>query len=203
MSFASKLCHICLHIFFLETCIVLTLTFDILMQLLTAISTIDDLNYPEKTETYYIVNAPYVFSACWKVVRPLLQERTRRKIQVLQGCGRAELLKIMDDSSLPHFCRKECSASSQHSGNRITDNCYSLDHVYHQEVYNYIKQQAALLESVSPMKQGSVHVDVPEPDPEDAKIAKTIECELHRLRNLNGLFDSLNGIKDNGNRKCD
>jgi hypothetical protein len=27
----------------------------------TIISTVDDLNYPEKTETYYIVNAPYVF----------------------------------------------------------------------------------------------------------------------------------------------
>jgi hypothetical protein len=35
--------------------------------MLTMITTVDDLNYPEKTETYYIVNAPYVFSACWKV----------------------------------------------------------------------------------------------------------------------------------------
>uniref|UniRef100_A0A0R0DNF0 CRAL-TRIO domain-containing protein n=1 Tax=Glycine max TaxID=3847 RepID=A0A0R0DNF0_SOYBN len=64
------------------------------LRLLTAISTIDDLNYPEKTDTYYIVNVPYVFSACWKVVKPLLQERTRRKIQVLQGCGKEELLKV-------------------------------------------------------------------------------------------------------------
>lgn len=38
-----------------------------LMQLVTIISTIDDLNYPEKTNTYYVVNAPYIFSACWKV----------------------------------------------------------------------------------------------------------------------------------------
>ena len=37
------------------------------MQLVTIISTIDDLNYPEKTNTYYVVNAPYIFSACWKV----------------------------------------------------------------------------------------------------------------------------------------
>jgi hypothetical protein len=37
------------------------------LQIVTAISTVDDLNYPEKTETYYIVNAPYIFSACWKV----------------------------------------------------------------------------------------------------------------------------------------
>lgn len=34
---------------------------------MTIISTIDDLNYPEKTDTYYIVNAPYIFAACWKV----------------------------------------------------------------------------------------------------------------------------------------
>ncbi|KAJ9672433.1 hypothetical protein PVL29_025875 [Vitis rotundifolia] len=64
------------------------------IKLLTVISTIDDLNYPEKTDTYYIVNVPYIFSACWKVVKPLLQERTRRKVQVLQGCGRDELLKV-------------------------------------------------------------------------------------------------------------
>lgn len=38
-----------------------------LLQILTVISTIDDLNYPEKTDTYFIVNAPYIFSACWKV----------------------------------------------------------------------------------------------------------------------------------------
>jgi hypothetical protein len=37
------------------------------LQILTAISAVDDLNYPEKAESYYIVNAPYIFSACWKV----------------------------------------------------------------------------------------------------------------------------------------
>jgi hypothetical protein len=37
------------------------------LQMLSTITAVDDLNYPEITETYYIVNAPYVFSACWKV----------------------------------------------------------------------------------------------------------------------------------------
>ena len=40
------------------------------LQILTAISAVDELNYPEKAETYYIVNAPYIFSACWKVLMP-------------------------------------------------------------------------------------------------------------------------------------
>lgn len=119
-----------------------------MMQLMTAISTVDDLNYPEKTETYYIVNVPYMFSACWKVynphhiyikinlhspplfptlsfppknrlksnsfrplqvVKPLLQERTKRKIQVLQGNGRDELLKVRKEFTLLHFFCLSCS----------------------------------------------------------------------------------------------
>jgi len=42
------------------------------IKVLTAIATVDDLNYPEKTDVYYIVNAPYVFSACWKVCSHLI-----------------------------------------------------------------------------------------------------------------------------------
>lgn len=168
------------------------------MQLLTVISTIDDLNYPEKTDTYYIVNVPYIFSACWKVVKPLLQERTRRKVQVLQGCGRDELLKIMDYASLPHFCRREGSGSSHHSENGTTDNCFCLDHAFHQHVYNYVNQQAALVESVGPWKQGSFHVAFPEPDPEGKKIAKTIESEFHKIGDhKNGLSNSMCNLKVN------
>ncbi|KAB2634361.1 phosphatidylinositol/phosphatidylcholine transfer protein SFH1-like [Pyrus ussuriensis x Pyrus communis] len=170
------------------------------IKLLTVISTIDDLNYPEKTDTYYIVNVPYIFSACWKVVKPLLQERTRRKIQVLQGSGKDELLKIMDYSSLPHFCRKEGSGSSRHSDNGHTNNCFSFDHPFHQELYNFVKQQASLRESIAPLKQGSFHVNFPETDPERADIAKTIESEFQKFgnQNQNGLAKSLSGLRVNG-----
>lgn len=168
------------------------------IKLLTVISTIDDLNYPEKTDTYYIVNVPYIFSACWKVVKPLLQERTRRKIQVLQGCGRDELLKIMDYASLPHFCKKEGSGSSRHSGIGVGDNCFSLDHSFHQELYNYVKRQAEAMESIAPIKEGSFHVKFPEPDPKDAKIARTIETEFHKFENQNGRANSINGVRVNG-----
>lgn len=56
----------------INLCNVHSLGFLVLMQLLTIISTIDDLNYPEKTNAYYIVNAPYIFSACWKVSLSML-----------------------------------------------------------------------------------------------------------------------------------
>ncbi|KAJ4758035.1 Sec14p-like phosphatidylinositol transfer family protein [Rhynchospora pubera] len=170
-------------------------------QILTTISTVDDLNYPEKTETYYIVNAPYVFSACWRVVKPLLQERTRKKVQVLNGCGRDELLKIMDPSSLPHVCRKEGSGSSRRSTNSDSvDDCYSAEHWFHQEMYNYMKQQSEATEDpVAPIKQGSFHVAVPEPNPEGSKvkIVKTIEAEVHKIADQNGLEDSVKGLELN------
>ncbi|MBA0580413.1 hypothetical protein Gorai_022632, partial [Gossypium raimondii] len=138
------------------------------------------------------------FCNYWQAVKPLLQERTKRKIQVLQGSGKDELLKIMDYSSLPHFCRKEGSGSTRHSSNGTADNCFSLDHTYHQQLYTYIKHQATHKETNSPIKHGSVHVEFPEPDPDDTAIALTIESELHKLADQNGLCKSLNGLKVNG-----
>lgn len=107
-------------------------------------------------------------------------------------------MQIMDYASLPHFCTKEGSGSSRHSRNGTIENCFSLDHTFHQRLYNYVKQQAVLLEPVSPIRHGSFHVDFPEPDPEEGKIAKTIESEFHRLGDKNGLINTLNGLKVDG-----
>ncbi|KAG6423903.1 hypothetical protein SASPL_114311 [Salvia splendens] len=156
---------------------------DRVVLLLTTITSIDDLNYPEKAQTYYIVNAPYVFSACWKVVKPLLQEITTNKIDVLSSCGEDDLLKIMDYSSLPHFCRKRSSDTVKYSESS-TGNCYSLDHPFHQQLYNYVKQQFLLYQPAQPVKQGSVHVTLPE-DADKEVIADTLESELKKFKDLN------------------
>ncbi|KAL8195607.1 hypothetical protein R6Q57_026010 [Mikania cordata] len=169
------------------------------IKLQTVIASIDDLNYPEKTDTYYIVNAPYVFSACWKVVKPLLQERTRKKIQVLSGCGKDDLLKIMDYESLPHFCRRQGSGSSRYSRNSSGDDCFSLDHEFHQQLYNYINQQAAGIKPRAPIKQASFHVDFPEPNLTGCKIVQTITTEVHKLENQNGFTDEQIDLKTNAN----
>ncbi|KAK7276979.1 hypothetical protein RIF29_18128 [Crotalaria pallida] len=124
------------------------------LKLLSAIATIDDLNYPEKTATYYVVNAPYIFSACWKIVKPLLHERTKKKVQVLQSCGREELLKVMDYASLPHFCRKEDSGLPQDCAAGNTENCFSIDHVFHKQLYNYMMHQAIIGESRDQSERG-------------------------------------------------
>uniref|UniRef100_A0A0C9S8P7 TSA: Wollemia nobilis Ref_Wollemi_Transcript_10735_1390 transcribed RNA sequence n=1 Tax=Wollemia nobilis TaxID=56998 RepID=A0A0C9S8P7_9CONI len=167
------------------------------IKILTMISTVDDLNYPEKTETYYIVNAPYVFSACWKVVKPLLQERTRRKVQVLQGCGRDELLKVMDYDVLPHFSRQEGSGSSKRKKDQTID-CFSPDHPFHVELYNYIKQQAAIVKPLAPAKMSSFHVDVPEQDAEGTVIVHTIETALQKYGDEEGVENGVANLKLNG-----
>ncbi|KAK9152370.1 hypothetical protein Syun_010679 [Stephania yunnanensis] len=131
----------------------------------------------------------FVVNVCCET---LLQERTRRKIQVLQGSGKDELLKIMDYASLPHFCKREGSGSLRYS-NCENDDCFSSDHPFHQECYNYVKQQAMKLECVAPIKQGSFHVNVPEPGVEGTKIAETIESEFHKLEN--GISHSLDRLK--------
>ena len=97
-------------------------------------------------------------------------------------------MQIMDYESLPQFCRKEGSGSSR--GNGKVSDCFSLDHPFHQQLYNYVKEQAARVGLTTPVRHGSFHVDCPEPDPADVKIAETIECEFQRLGNQNGLSHS-------------
>ncbi|XP_073297240.1 phosphatidylinositol/phosphatidylcholine transfer protein SFH1-like isoform X2 [Primulina huaijiensis] len=133
-----------------------------------------------------------------KVVKPLLRERTRKRVQVLSGSGRDDLLKIMDYQALPHFCRREGSGSSRHSSNGTVSDCFSFNHPFHQQLYNYIKEQSAQVTLPAPIKHGSFHVDFPEPDPEGVKIAQTIESEFQRLGNQNGVSHSLHKLNING-----
>uniref|UniRef100_A0A7N0RGG9 CRAL-TRIO domain-containing protein n=1 Tax=Kalanchoe fedtschenkoi TaxID=63787 RepID=A0A7N0RGG9_KALFE len=154
------------------------------IKLLTLLSTIDDLNYPEKTDIYYIVNVPYIFLACWKVVKPLLKERTRKKIQVLHGSGKDELLQIMDYESLPHFCKEQSSGSSKYFPLSLigsTEDCFSADHPFHQGLYDYVEHQQSLFwKSRVPIKEESFQDDIPEPDPDSTEIALTTESELQK-----------------------
>lgn len=103
----------------------------------------------------------------------------------------------MDYASLPHFCKREGSGSSRNSENGI-ENCFSLDHPFHQQLYNYIKQQSLIRVPDELIKQGSFHVDVPEPPADRTEIAKTIESEFNKFGTGNRLSDSLGGLRING-----
>lgn len=100
----------------------------------------------------------------------------------------------MDYASLPHFCRREGSGSSRYSSS-ASDDCYSLDHPFHQQLYTYTMRQAQSKDTEVLPKHGSFHVDVPEPDREGTEIVKTIESELHKIGNRNGISHSLSDLK--------
>lgn len=106
-------------------------------------------------------------------------------------------VQVIDEASLPHFIRREGSGSgsSRHPG-QANENCYSLEHPFHRELYDYIKEQSLVGEPIQPVKQGSFHVRVPDPPLEGTEIAKNIESELHKLEHSNSsLSDSVNGMK--------
>ncbi|KAJ7963599.1 Phosphatidylinositol/phosphatidylcholine transfer protein [Quillaja saponaria] len=66
------------------------------IEILTAISKIDALNYAEKTDTYHVVNSPYIFSACWKVARPL----ARKNEEESPGVARLWEVRVTEDNGL-------------------------------------------------------------------------------------------------------
>jgi transcriptional regulator of met regulon len=166
------------------------------LKISTAIATVDDLNYPEKTDTYYIVNAPYVFSACWKAVKPMLQERTKRKVQVLRGNGRDELLQVMDFDTLPSFCK----TSNGSSDNDPKLDVFSANHKFHGELYNYIQQKAIssgrTLNSLS--SEGSLHINVPTLDEQDQH-SETVEV-VHAIETLYPALEAAQNSSDQNQR---
>eukprot|EP00897_Mesotaenium_endlicherianum_P006252 jgi/Mesen1/5655/ME000286S04870 len=109
------------------------------MKMQHAVASVDDLNYPEKAEVYYIVNSPSIFSTCWRAISPMLQERTRRKVQVLRGNGRDELLQVMGEDSIPSFIGHS-PQNGKATPHGTVDSC-DLAHPYHVVMQKYIEEQ--------------------------------------------------------------
>lgn len=67
----------------------------------SAASTIGQNNYPETMGFMFIINAPYLFSTVWGLVKPWLDEATQRKIHILGKGYKTELLNYIDAANLP------------------------------------------------------------------------------------------------------
>lgn len=81
--------------------------------------------------------------------------------------------QIMDESALPHFCKRDHTSSNGNS-----NYCYSSDHSFHQQFYAYMKLQATGVGPtlLPPLKQQSFHVNVPEtPSPMKRQIVGILE----------------------------
>ena len=69
-----------------------------------ALTRLDQEYYPEFLGDLLLVNAPWVFTAIWAVVSPMLGARTQRKVQVFGDSGYTQrLLEYIDAASLPTF----------------------------------------------------------------------------------------------------
>ncbi len=58
-------------------------------------------NYTETLGKCYIINAPWVFSGVWKVIKPWLAPVTQRKIQIVNGNGFEQMVEDVCPSDLP------------------------------------------------------------------------------------------------------
>ncbi|CAH8250815.1 unnamed protein product [Arabidopsis lyrata] len=68
---------------------------------LAALSTLQDC-YPERLGKLYIVHAPYIFMTAWKVIYPLIDANTKKKIVFVENKKLTPtLLEDIDESQLP------------------------------------------------------------------------------------------------------
>jgi len=57
--------------------------------------------YPECMGKFYIINAPYLFSGVWAIIKPWLDEVTVQKIQFMSTGHKEVLLKQIAAENLP------------------------------------------------------------------------------------------------------
>ncbi|KAE8694525.1 YKL091C protein [Hibiscus syriacus] len=68
---------------------------------LAALSLVQDY-YPERLGKLFIVHAPYIFMAAWKIVYPFIDVKTRKKIVFVEKKKlKSTLLEDIDESQLP------------------------------------------------------------------------------------------------------
>lgn len=67
------------------------------------ITKIDQDNYPEYLGKMFIVNAPTTFKAVWAMIKPWLDKRTQKKIEVHGSNFTAKLLELIDIENLPEY----------------------------------------------------------------------------------------------------
>ncbi|KAF9475202.1 hypothetical protein BDN70DRAFT_884014 [Pholiota conissans] len=91
----------------------------------SAASSIGQDRYPETMGKFYIINAPWAFSAVWAVIKPWLDEVTVKKIDILGSGYKDTLLKQIPVENLPKefggacTCEGGCSMSDAGPWNTV------------------------------------------------------------------------------------
>jgi len=77
----------------------------------SAASNIGQNYYPETMGKFYIINAPYLFSTVWSLIKPWLDEVTVSKISILGKGFKADLVKQIDEENLPADLGGKCQCT--------------------------------------------------------------------------------------------
>ncbi len=64
--------------------------------------------YPEILNKMFIINSGYIFKGIWLIIRNWIDQKTQKKIHIIAGSGRKELLKYINPESLPSFLGGDC-----------------------------------------------------------------------------------------------
>lgn len=59
--------------------------------------------FPETLYKMYIINAPFFFTAVWKIVSAWLDEATRKKVKIYGNNYEKDLFNEIDKTNLPKF----------------------------------------------------------------------------------------------------
>ncbi|ORX76718.1 hypothetical protein BCR32DRAFT_236318 [Anaeromyces robustus] len=99
--------------------------------------------YPECMGNLFVINAPKLFSGCWKLIKGILDPVTAEKIQILGKNYEHTLLKYANPENLPKMyggkceCKQGCSHSDIGPWN---DPRYNKGEIYEISVEEFLKK---------------------------------------------------------------
>ena len=71
------------------------------VELTKSLVVLDESYYPESMEKLFIINAPWIFNATWKLLKPLISERTLAKITICGADYYEKLVEVIDEDQIP------------------------------------------------------------------------------------------------------
>jgi hypothetical protein len=97
--------------------------------------------YPEILGTMYILNAGFLFSGIWMVMKHWFDAKTQAKINIISGSGKKELALVIDLENLPVFLGGLCTRDVREDHgpwSEALERSYQRKSVYHdnQELVN-------------------------------------------------------------------
>jgi len=123
---------------------------------------LDESHFPESIIKLYIINAPWAFNAVWKIIKPVLSERTVNKIEILGTDFLPTLLEVVDKNELPvqlgGSCDK-CNGQCVSDGGKIPESFYKgFDLGAHHEntVHEAVVPRSGIHEVRVPVAEGAL-----------------------------------------------